>query len=1012
MKKSKRQDFEALRKKAGRQQWKSFEDLSETEEFKQWVDDEFPHRGTLFEIDRRSMLKFMGASMALAGLGGCRSLFMDKDKIVPYVKQPEEMVPGRPLYFRTAMPRAGYALGLEVSSREGRPIKIEGNPDHPASLGSADSIALASILCLYDPDRSQNVMFQGGIETWESYGKALRAAVRKSGPNGEGFRVLSETIASPTLKRQIVDLQAKYPAMRWHQWEPLNRDNVFEGARMALGRPLQTVYDLAKADVIFSVDADFVVSQMPGSIRYARQMMDGRRIEKTGGRMNRIYAVHVMPTLNGVVADHVQPMNLAGMAKLLSSIYNGTSLQAGFESALASDLQAAGGRCAIVVGEQMPPEIHAMAHALNAKLGAVGQTVSYMERPESIPEDETSSLKTLVADMNAGRVKTLLFLGSNPAYNAPGDLDLQSALSKVPNRFHHGLYIDETASICDWHAPETHYLETWGDTRAFDGTISIMQPLIDPLFEGRSQSQLLAALMEKPELPYDIVRKTWSGQLDEKSWRKAVHDGIVPASARAPMARPPSANPNGPPPISGFEIHFRPDPTIGDGRWANNGWLQELPKPITKIVWENVVHVSPATAIEMGLNNEDHVEVTVGERKLVAPAWIVPGHADGAATVHLGYGRPSGGAITVDSEAKPRGFSAYSIQSANNPWAISGTLRKVEGTSPIGVTQDHNSMEGRDIVRVGTLAEYRKNPSFAPTSDEPEAGAPESDWVDSYGGTKESLYNKTATWAKENPDLPQWGMSIDLNTCIGCNACVTACQSENNIPVVGKEQVMRGREMHWIRIDRYFGPREGQDNLANPATYFQPVTCMHCETAPCEPVCPVGATLHSHEGLNQMIYNRCVGTRYCSNNCPYKVRRFNYLNYQHLQPGYKLDKDIPLLKLLNNPEVTVRSRGVMEKCSYCVQRINAARIEAKMQNRPIKDGEVRTACQQACPTRAISFGNIADKNSEVRTLRDNARRYMLLEDLNTFPRTTYLGKIRNVNQALEPERPAKGGVEG
>ncbi|MFY9233144.1 MAG: TAT-variant-translocated molybdopterin oxidoreductase [Fimbriimonadaceae bacterium] len=1008
----KKLDLELLRSRVsgstGKEYWKSLEEAADTDEFRQWVDDEFPHRGSLLEIDRRSALKFLGASMALAGMGGCRSLFLDKEKVVPYVTQPEEIVPGKPLFFRTAMPRAGYAMGLEVSSREGRPVKVEGNPDHPASYkGACDSFALASILTLYDPDRSRNVTYESEIETWAGYTKALRESIRKGAKEGKGFRILTETVISPTLKRQLDQVQAMYPDMQWHQWEPLNRDNVYDGARRALGRPLQTIYDLTNADVILSVDADFVVSQMPGSIRYAREMMDKRRVEETHGTMNRVYAVHVTPTLNGAVADHVQPMSLAQIQDLLASLAGEpTSDLSSFNSAVREDLYGAGGRCAIVVGEQMPPQIHALAHLANAKLGAVGETVRYMEPPEAKPENQTDSLKALVQAMDSGEVGTLLIIGSNPAYNAPADIGFAGALAKVRNRFHYGMYVDETAALCNWHAPEAHFLESWSDTRAYDGTVSIVQPLIDPLFEGRTPHELLSHLMAKPQTAYDTVRETWKSQLDDKAWRKAIHDGYVPDSPRAPLKRPPvPTSMPGEIRTMGFEIHFRPDPTIGDGRWSNNGWLQELPKPITKVLWDNVVHVSPATAKRLDLRNEDHVEITVGTKKVVGPTWIVPGHADNCATVFLGYGRLAGGTLSLEDNGKPRGYNAYSIQQSFSPWVSEGTLRKVEGLTPICVTQDHNSMEGRDIVRQGTLRQLADNPNF-----EPPAVAPKAEDA--------ILYNQTAVWAAENPDLPQWGMSIDLNTCIGCNACVTACQAENNIPVVGKEQVMRGREMHWIRIDRYYGKRKGQDPLSNPATYFQPLTCMHCETAPCEPVCPVGATVHSHEGLNQMVYNRCVGTRYCSNNCPYKVRRFNYLNYQHLQPSYYKDKDIPLLRMLNNPDVTVRSRGVMEKCTYCTQRISAARITAKKENRPIKDGEVVTACQQACPTHSIVFGNIADKTSSVRKLRDNSRKYSVLAELNTVPRTTYLGKIRNTNLTLEPyvapagEGEASGGGEG
>lgn len=987
--KSKKLSLDDLRKRlegaAGKDLWRSFDDLADTPEFQQWVDDEFPHRSSLLEIDRRSLLKFMGASMAFASLAGCRSLVLGREKVVPYVKQPEDMVPGRPLFFRTAMPGPSYGLGLEVRSREGRPIKVEGNPDHPASLGSVDSYALASMLQFYDPDRSRTVMNAGETETWEGFVTALNKALKDSA-GGAGFRLLTESVISPTLEAMIGQVKAKYPRMKWHQWQPLNRDIAHEATRMLYGKPLQPNFSLKEAAVVLSVDADFVSTPMPGSIRYARELMDGRRIEETGGRMNRHYAVGPMPTTNGAVADHFQPMTVAQMTSLLQEIVSGSGTTP-FNRAVVDDLRGSGGACVVIPGEHLPADLYALCLKANEVLGALGRTLNFVE-PLEEPASQIESLKNLTADMQAGQVQTILILGSNPVYNAPAALAFGEALKAVRNSFHCGLYYDETAMLCSWHAPEAHFLESWGDVRAYDGTTSIIQPLALPLHEGRSHIELLSLVAGRAGLGRDLVRKHWS-RLDDKAWEEAVYNGIVPNTKRNYVTVQSVGSPQAAAPAQGFEIHFRPDPTIGDGSWVNNGWLQELPKPLTKIVWDNVVHVSPATAQSLGLHNTDNVVVTVGGKSVTAPVWIQPGHADNCATVYLGYGRWAGGRLALDDHGHPRGYNAYAIQPVDGRWSAPGQIAKGAGTAWIAVVQDHNVTEGRDIIRAGTLAEQSSNPNFSPHHGEKEEEV----------GT---LYNTTKQWAEENPDLPQWGMSIDLNTCIGCNACVTACYAENNIPVVGKEQVLRGREMHWIRIDRYYGPRGGEGTLDNPVVYFQPMTCMHCENAPCEPVCPVGATVHSHEGLNQMVYNRCVGTRYCSNNCPYKVRRFNYLNFQYFQPNFSNDRDIPLLRMINNPEVTVRSRGVMEKCTYCVQRINAARIEAKKENRPIEDGEVVTACAQACPTRAITFGNIKDPNSAAAAKRNDKRTYMLLEELNTYPRTTYMGRVRNPNPQLEP----------
>jgi molybdopterin-containing oxidoreductase family iron-sulfur binding subunit len=655
-----------------------------------------------------------------------------------------------------------------------------------------------------------------------------------------------------------------------------------------------------------------------------------------------------------------------------------------FVDAAARDLQAHRGSSLVVAGDAQPPLVHALAHAMNAALGNVGTTVIYTETAEAEPTDQVQSLRNLVDDMSAGKVDALIILGGNPVYTAPADLSLDTAMSKVAFRVHLGLYEDETSAQCHWQVPEAHFLESWSDARGHDGTASIVQPLIAPLYGGRSAHELLAAMSDRPErTAYDLVREFWKVGKDDSAWRRWLHDGVVPNTAFAPKdvaVRPAAlAGPEQPPPTNGagLEISFRNDPTVLDGRFANNGWLQELPKPITKLTWDNAVLVSPATARRLNLGGSpastggehgqivsDVVELKYRGRSVRGALFVVVGHPDECVTVHLGYGRTRAGHLGTGA-----GFNVNALRTADALWSGVGLdLVATGASSSLACTQYHHLMEGRGMVRAVTRDEFVRDPASVREGDETPPRII-------------TLY----------PDVPytgyKWGMAIDINACIGCNACVVACQSENNIPVVGKEQVLRGRELHWLRVDTYYrGPE------TNPETYFQPVPCMQCENAPCEVVCPVGATVHSDEGLNDMVYNRCVGTRYCSNNCPYKVRRFNFLLYA--------DWNTPSLKLGRNPDVTVRSRGVMEKCTYCVQRINGAKIEAETQGRRVGDGDIKTACQQTCPADAIVFGDLNDRNSRVATLQAEMRNYALLGELNTRPRTTYLAAVRNVNNEL------------
>ncbi|HET9995312.1 MAG TPA: TAT-variant-translocated molybdopterin oxidoreductase [Candidatus Acidoferrum sp.] len=1018
-----------LQSKTGKQYWRTLEELSEDPNFTEMLHREFPRQAPSEwdeSVDRRDFLKLMAASLAFAGLSGCGRT--PEQHIVPYVKQPDGLVLGKPQYYATAMPFGADAIGLLVESHEGRPTKIEGNPDHPASLGATSVFAQASILNLYDPDRAQTVTKYGEIQTWSQFldaAQVLTTSIKST--RGEGFRILTGTITSPTLAAQIQSLLALYPLAKWHQWEPAVSDGSREGARLAFGSYVNTVFRVEKADVILSLDSDFLGSG-PGHIRYAREFSRRRKLDqfaeadRKGGEMNRLYVVEPTPSVTGSSADHRLPLKASEIALFARALaaklgLGGAATLPGnngpWLDAVAKDLQSHKGGSLVVAGEHQSAEVHALAHTINAALGNTGKTVYYTEAVEAHPVNHLESLRELCTHIEANKVDTLLILGVNPVYTAPHDFGFDALLrfnertksKKVRAAIHVSSHFDETSELCDWHVAESHYLETWGDARCFDGTVSVIQPLIAPLYHTHSHREVLAAFSDKPGLSdYDALRdrlKAANPSADfEKFWRKTLHDGVVASSAFAPTNISPKFSPASLPAMKTgspgeIEFIFRPDPCVYDGRFANNGWLQELPKPVTKLTWDNAALVSPKTAEQLGLAHNvawrggEHgkiysnvVDIALSNSKVTAAAWILPGQADGVVVLPLGYGRKRAGYSGTN-----KGFNAYVVRTSDNFWTLPASASAVKKTGedyPLACTQYHFNMEGRHILATGTLEEYRKNPNFA----NEHAEAPPKE-LSLYKGEKEFPY-----------DRDKWAMAIDLNSCNGCNACVIACQSENNIAVVGKDQVMRGREMHWIRIDRYYkaesptnDPSTYSESLDNPETFFQPVPCQQCENAPCEQVCPVGATAHSAEGLNDMTYNRCVGTRYCSNNCPYKVRRFNFLRFQ--------DWETPQLKLLRNPEVTVRSRGVMEKCTYCVQRINNARMEAEKLNHPIADGAIVTACEQACPTQAIVFGNANDKNSRVAKLRAQQRNYSLLAELNARPRTTYLAAVRNPNPELE-----------
>ena len=982
--------------------WRTLEERADTPEFLERLYNEFPSQIEAISdpVERRSFLKLMGASMALAGITACTR--QPEEKIVPYVRQPEETIPGKPLFYATAMTLGGVATGVLVETHEGRPTKIEGNPDHPSSLGAADVFAQAAVLDLYDPDRVRTITNLGEIRPWPAFIAAIRAALTaQQAVRGAGLRILTESVGSPTFAAQIRDLLARFPDARWHQWDPASPENAKAGSKAVFGEYVDARYHFDRADIILSLDSNFL-SSGPGCLRASREFAS-RRNPANIDRMNRLYVAETMPTSTGARADHRLPATPAeveaiaiGLAQAVDERTvppgGGPALSAThrkWADAAAKDLQAHRGTSLVVAGESQPAIVHALAHAMNAALGNVGKTVEYIQPSEIQPVDQLASLRDLTADLKAGRVDVLVILGGNPVYTAPADLGFAVALDNVPLRVRLSLHEDETSARCHWQIPEAHFLEAWSDATADDGTTSIVQPVIAPLYGGKSVHEVLAAMTDRlEESGHDVVRNHWmtqGGSDFEATWRRWLHDGVMAGTAAAPKNVSFNASairdlmrqraPAGAP--AGTQIAYRLDPSVFDGRFANNGWLQELPKPVTKLTWDNAVIMSPATAAslaaeqslsfqggEHGQTISDLVDVTLDGRTVRGAVFAVPGHADRSITVHLGYGRSRTGHV-----GRGAGFNAYALRTSDALWSAGGVqLSKTRDQYSLACTQAHHLMEGRGMIRAVTRDEYARDPKSIREGDETPP-------------KMLTLY----------PQVPyegyKWGMAIDVNACTGCNACIVGCQSENNIAVVGKAQVLAGREMHWLRVDSYY---RGQAD--NPEMYFQPVPCMQCENAPCEVVCPVGATSHSAEGLNDMVYNRCVGTRYCQNNCPYKVRRFNFFLYQ--------DWDTPSLKLGRNPDVTVRSRGVMEKCTYCVQRINEAKIAAEKDDRKVRDGEIKTACQQTCPADAIVFGDLNDPQSRVSKLQAEVRNYALLGELNTRPRTTYLGAVRNVNPEL------------
>ena len=983
----------------GKKYWRSLNELADTPEFRQWVHQEFPANASemLDGNSRRTVLKLMAASFGLAGLAACGR---PVEHLLPNSigTEADNYLPGEPFHFATVMSIGGHVTGLLVETHDGRPTKIEGNPDHPHSLGAATAIQQALVLGMYDPDRSAKVLQGGKESTWGN----LESAVQKlSLGDGTGLRFLSGFVSSPSLASLRADVLKKFPNAKWVEYEAVSRDNELAGASMAFGQPLYPHAAYDKAKVVVALDHDFLNLDAPAPF-FTSAFSKRRRVgsEEDLDKMNRLYAVESQFSLTGANADHRLRMkgsdvrqfavDLAtalgaplGLNVVGNPAGNQSDKRAKFLAAVVKDLKAAGAEALVVAGPRQPAIVHALAALINEKLGS--QCVSYTKPVIDKTNSGVDALKTLTGEMSAGQVSTLVVLGGNPVYSAPADLQFAVALSKVANSIHLGAEDDETAAAVSWHVPQAHILESWGDEATSDGLAAIQQPMIEPMYGGKTALEIVSWVTTgKFTKSHDNVKKFWLAQFTsnkeqgdkEQTWRKALHDGVVAASktsdpvkvsvdskklVAALAAETKTAG-------SGIEVGFYPSSATWDGRFANNGWLQEAPDPISKLVWGNAAMISPKMARDQKLTDGDVISLTRGNFKMEAAVMVQPGHSDDTVSIAIGYGRQMCGRVGKDV-----GSNANLIRTSDAFYFAPGfTLAATGKRETLATTQERgtgDNQEGRPLAREVAIDEYKKNPkSIEEMSEVPEI---------------HSIYSEF-TYDKGN----QWGMAIDLTSCTGCNACVVACVAENNTPVVGKDQVLRGREMHWIRMDRYYS---GDEN--DPEVVEQPIPCMQCENAPCENVCPVQATSHSPEGLNDMAYNRCVGTRYCANNCPFKVRHFNFLNFHRHEPE--------VVGLVYNPDVSVRMRGVMEKCTYCVQRIEETKIKAKLDGRrEIKDGEIKTACQQTCPAEAIVFGNINDPESRVAKLKKQERNYAMLAELGIKPRTTYLAKLRNPNPEL------------
>lgn len=977
-------DMAGLRRKlagrSGRHYWRSLEELADSDDFQRLLEEEFPRLAPLWEgrVSRRGLLGLMAASLALGGLTGCKP--QPEEQIAPYTRRPEDLLPGRARWYASTLPLDGYARGVLVKTFQGRPVKVEGNPEHPASLGATDSIAQAEILGLYDPDRSQTIRYRGTASSDAAFLEQLQAQRRHWAAGERRLCLLIGPLTSPSQHALIEQLKRHYPSTRWYRHEPLANGAAHQGTRQLFGEPREARYRLDRARVILDLDAD-ILGSGPAKLVHARHAMGRRRPDREDAVLNRLYTVESTPSITGASSDHRLPLAAAEVPALAAALAarlgvpgvtdraRNSQVDPAWLDALAEDLRRAGAEAVVIPGDTQPAALHALAHAINHHLGAAGTSVEY-SAPVAPAAD--GDLADLARAMDQGRVDALLMLNVNPVYNAPAGLAFEERLARVPFSVHCGQYRDETGRAALWHLPAAHPLESWDDARAFDGTVSLMQPTIVPLFGGYTAQQVLAAFAGRYRAdPRELVREHWRQALPgadfERHWHSALQQGWIDGTAlpvAAPRVRSAPPRPSVTEP-DGLLLQWRADPALHDGHYANNGWLQELPRPLTQLTWDGAALISPALAERKGLREGQRVRLTRAGRSLDTPVWIQPGQPARAITLFVGQGRRDAGRV-----GNGVGVNAYRLMPDDGAFAAGGvTLEVLDDRAALASTQQHHNMAGRDLFRETDLAAFQEDPHFARPEpvEEPISLYPEWDYPDH-----------------------AWGMSIDLNSCIGCNACITACQAENNIPIVGPEEVRRGHEMHWIRVDRYYaGP------LDDPSMHFQPVPCMHCEKAPCEYVCPVEATQHSSEGLNEMIYNRCVGTRYCSQNCPYKVRRFNWYHYT------EATAELATPAAAHNPDVTVRSRGVMEKCTYCVQRINQAETDARNEDRPLEDGELRTACQQVCPSEAIEFGDINDRHSAVSRAKASPLNYAMLEELNTRPRTTYLAGVRNPNPAIQ-----------
>jgi molybdopterin-containing oxidoreductase family iron-sulfur binding subunit len=976
----------------GPKYWRSLDELANTPQFREWLKKEFPESVTELEMDgssRRTVLKLMAASFGLAGLTACSR---PVEHIFPISKGVEDYIPGHAYFYNTVMSLAGQAAGLLVETHDGRPTKIEGNPDHPFSRGAATALAQGSLLNLYDPDRG---WMKSPEASWTAFEQGFLKTMSLG--DGSGLRFLSETVSSPSLMALRAETLKKFPRAKWVEYESFQRVNGRLGGEIAFGSPVSIQTNFDKAKVILGLDSDFLGLDWTTPLP-TKQFSSRRRIESEEDieKMNRLYSVESQFSITGANADHrlrlpsseikqfaIDVATALGALPGLNVLNNGNDRRSQFLAAAVKDLKSAGPEALVITSPRQPPLVHALAFLMNQTLGSLGNTITISKASaEDRVEAGVDALKTLTSEMSSGQVTTLVILGGNPGYTAPADLQFGAAISKVANSIHLTADDNETAAAVKWAVPEAHFLESWSDASTGTGAAAIQQPVIEPIFGGRTAAELVAMIAgSKDTKAHDIVKNYWTSQWPaaerDKTWRKALNDGVIPAKAakdegpkltadaqriRAAVAAEPKA------PASGIEVTFVPSSSVWDGRYANNGWMQETPDPMTKLVWGNAALISVATARAKGVEDGDMVALQRDGMKVEAAVLTQPGLADNTVVISLGYGRVRCGRVGMDV-----GFNANLIRTSDAFWFGSGFEMTKTGGRYVHVTTHERGqaehMNGRPIYREATIEEYKKNPKVIDEMNE---------LPSLHSVYPERVYDQGY----------QWGMSIDLGACTGCNACVVACQAENNTPIVGKDQVRRGREMHWIRMDRYYVGSEDE-----PRAVEQPVPCMQCENAPCENVCPVQATSHSAEGLNDMVYNRCVGTRYCANNCPFKVRHFNFLNFHKADPQ--------LMAMVFNPDVTVRMRGVMEKCTYCVQRIEEVRIKAGAEGRrAIREGEIQTACQQTCPAEAIVFGNINDPQSRVSKLKQQERTYAMLAELDLKPRTTYLARLRNPNPEL------------